>query len=362
MILGSFFNRIVAVLIGIVCLGAVDSSGTNAGAAKVVLADLQVAKVAEAAQDDEDEDDEEFEDDADFMNNPWRVDERKLFAAKRFQLSNEFAMKIKLMDDICNLDQKQKLKLKIAAKGATEKAVAKYEKDWKQYIQQFGGFQNVNNDAGKKKKKKPGKKKRFVINDVDQIDAQVLQLLDQAMGGMGGVKKQDLTNVSLWKRTVSKVLGEQQQALLDKHIEKAKLAKRAARADTFIADMRIRLALSDEQLDEFSKIVRPAFLEKDLEVSWTYDAMATLYLGSKHDKKEMKALLTDEQQLVLKIALKPAEGYAGMFGDNNNVAVVRRQRNEFDAFTKIFDDLFQAIEDVASFIENTVEGVLSWQS
>ena len=86
---------------------------------------------AEADEDeDEEEDDDEFEDEEDFKNNPWQIDERKLFAAKKFALTNEFAMKVKQIDNICSLDKKQKLKLEIACKGATEKALEGYVKEW----------------------------------------------------------------------------------------------------------------------------------------------------------------------------------------------------------------------------------------
>ena len=85
------------------------------------LASCQIIRLfmAEEADEDEDEDEDEFEDEEGFKNNPWQIDERKLFAAKKFALANEFAMKIKQIDNICKLDQKQKLKLDIASKGAT---------------------------------------------------------------------------------------------------------------------------------------------------------------------------------------------------------------------------------------------------
>ena len=78
-----------------------------------------------------DDDDEELEDEEVFNNNPWQIDERKLFAAKKFQLTNKYAIKVAQIDSICGLDKKQKLKLKIASKGATEEALDKFEKQWR---------------------------------------------------------------------------------------------------------------------------------------------------------------------------------------------------------------------------------------
>jgi hypothetical protein len=319
------------------------------------------AEQEEAGSDEEDEDEDEFEEEGEFNNNPWQVDERKLFAAKKFQLENQFAVKVVQMDNVCGLDKKQKLKLKIACKGATEKALVKFEKQWREQMKQFGGFNMQNDDEEdeeKKKKKRKRKKKRFVVKKVADIDAQVFQMLDQNF--LGGVVKPDVTEVAMWKRTVKKVLSEEQQEKLKAHDKKLKLAKRNARADSFIANMRSKLALSDKQLDEFDTLVRPNFLKSDIEVNWNYDAMATLYLGSKYDKKKMKSLLSNEQNLVLEITVKPAEGYAGFFGDNANVVVGQAVAVQQNVVFEIFDDLFRAVGDIADAVEGTMNGVLEW--
>ena len=279
-----------------------------------------------ADSDEDEDDDEEFENDEDFMNNPWRIDERKLFAAKRFQLERQFAIKIVEIDNVCGLDKKQKLKLKIASKGAVEKALTAFTKQWNEQLKQFGNFnQQQNNDDEKKKKRKKKKKKRFVVNKVDEIDPQVFQMMDQNF--MGGVVKPDVAEVPMWHRTVKKMLNDEQKKKLEARVEELKLARRNSRADSFIAIMRSKLALSDSQLDEFDKLVRPNFLKKDIETNWQYEHMATLYLGSKFNKTKMKKLLSEDQYLILRLTVKPSETYAAFFGDNGNFAVARARVN-----------------------------------
>jgi hypothetical protein len=333
------------------------SAGFSIASPQAVVFAIEIQE-EDVDSDDEDDDEDEFEDDEDFTNNPWRVDERKLFAAKKFMLTKEFSMKMKQIDDLCGLDKKQALKLKVASKGAVEKALEKYIKGWKEQIQQFGNFQvdDEDDEENKKKKKRKKKRKRFVVNKVEDIDAQTMQMLDNSF--MGGVQKGDYSKVAIWTRTIKKVLTEDQRKRLEEHRKKLILAKGNARADSFVAAMRLKVAISDEQLEEFDKLVRPAFLKKDYDVTWQYEHMATLYLGSKHNKKKMQELLSKEQYLVLKIALKQAENYAGLFGDNavaqRNVVVAA------DPMFGIFGGVFDALEEMANFVGESVEGALNW--
>ena len=323
------------------------------------VASAQVARFVEVVDDDKngDEDEDEDEDDEeDFMNNPWQIDERKMFAAKKFQLSNEFALKMKQIDDLCGLDKKQKLKLSIASKGATEKALEAFEKQWEQQLGQFGGQFGANN--GKKKKKKRKKKKQIVIKNVDEIDAQIMQMLDQSF--IGGIVKNEPSDVALWKRTVKKVLNEEQRKKLDEHMKSLKLARKNARADSFITEMKGKLVLADDQIKKFDELVRPAFMKKDINVTWQYEFMATLYLGSLHDKKEMKKLLSKEQHTALQITLKPAEGYAGFFGDNNNMVVgqVVAANDPVEwILGEAIGNFLDNLENVAQFLERSMQGV-----
>ena len=62
------------------------------------------------------------------MNNPWRIDTRKFIAAKKFQMKQTFLTDVEIIDRICELKPKQKLKLSIAAKGATEKQLRAWVK------------------------------------------------------------------------------------------------------------------------------------------------------------------------------------------------------------------------------------------
>ena len=303
-----------------------------------------------------DDDDEEFEDEEEFKNNPWQLDERKLFAAKKFQLINKFAVKVAQIDSICGLDKKQQLKLKIASKGATEEALDKFEKQWREQMKNFGGFnQAIDNDDDdkKKKKRKKKKKKRIVIKKVDEIDAQVMQMLEGNM--FGGTAMKDGIDVPVWNKTVEKVLDAEQQKKFKAHVKKLKLARREVRADAFVSSMRLELALSDSQVKEFDKLVRPAFLKKDIDVNWQYDSMATLYFGSKYNKKKMKELLSEEQYLILTLRLKPAETYSYMFGDN---VAVKVDVGPQTYVVKLLETVFGGLEGLANDIGDAIGGAV----
>ena len=302
-----------------------------------------------------DDDEEEFEDEEEFKNNPWQLDERKLFAAKKFQLINKFAVKVAQIDSICGLDKKQQLKLKIASKGATEEALDKFEKQWREQMKNFGGFNQAidNDDDDKKKKRKKKKKKRIVIKKVDEIDAQVMQMLEGNM--FGGTAMKDGIDVPVWNKTVEKVLDAEQQKKFKAHVKKLKLARREVRADAFVSSMRLELALSDSQVKEFDKLVRPAFLKKDIDVNWQYDSMATLYFGSKYNKKKMKELLSEEQYLILTLRLKPAETYSYMFGDN---VAVKVDVGPQTYVVKLLETVFDGLEGLAYDIGDAIGGAV----
>ena len=243
---------------------------------------------------------EELEEVVDMLITVRQADDRKRIAAKKFQLSRQYAVKIAEIDRVCGLDENQKVKLEVASKGATEEALESFEKQWKEQ-NPFGELvANINNDNDDDKKKKP-----IAINDVDEIDTQTL--LDLAAKKSRNRKKLVGIDVPIWNRAVESVLDDEQQKKFKVHAEKQKLARGNARADAFVASMRIELSLSDSQLDEFDKLVRPTFLERDIDVNWQHDFIGTLYLGSKYDKKKMKKLLSEDQYSILTLVLKPAK-------------------------------------------------------
>ena len=330
--------------------------GPTCFAAPLIPQDVAI----EIGEVDDDDDDEEFEDEDEFNNNPWRIDERKMFAAKHFQLTQQYAIKVAQLDSICGLDKKQKLKLKIASKGATEEALEEFTKQWKEQMKNFGGFNQANDDDDddddkKKKKRKKKKKKRIVIKKVEEIDATVMQMLEGSF--FGNTKKTAGIDVPIWKRTVEKVLDDEQLKKYKAHVEKLKLASRSVRADAFVANMRLELSLSDSQLDEFDELVRPAFLKKDIDVNWQYDSMATLYFGSKYNKKKMKQLLSEEQYLILKLKLKPAESYGYMFGDNEVVNVAAAVEPEMYVVT-LLEHALGGLADLADDVGEAIVGAL----
>ena len=254
----------------------------------------------EGLEDEDEEVEEEVEKLNDLRMVLWQDDDRKRIAAKKFQLSRQYAVKIAEIDRVCGLDENQKVKLEVASKGATEEALESFEKQWKEQ-NPFGELvANINNDNDDDKKKKP-----IAINDVDEIDTQTL--LDLAAKKSRNRKKLVGIDVPIWNRAVESVLDDEQQKKFKAHAEKQQLAKGNARADAFVASMRIELSLSDSQLDEFDKLVRPTFLERDIDVNWQHDFIGTLYLGSKHDKKKMKKLLSEDQYSILTLVLKPAK-------------------------------------------------------
>ena len=250
------------------------------------------------------DEDEEVEEEVEKLNDLRMVlrqdDDRKRIAAKKFQLSRQYAVKIAEIDRVCGLDEKQKIKLEVASKGATGEALESFAKQRKEQNNFGGFFGRIGNDDDDKKKKKP-----IVVNDVDEIDKHTL--MDLAGKTSRNRKKLVGIDVPLWNRAVESVLDDEQQKKFKAHVEKQKFARGNARADAFVASMRIELSLSDSQLDEFDKLVRPTFLERDINVNWQHDFIGTLYLGSKHDKKKMKKLLSEDQYSILTLVLKPAK-------------------------------------------------------
>ena len=89
------------------------------------------------------DEDEEVEEEVEKLNDLRMVlrqdDDRKRIAAKKFQLSRQYAVKIAEIDRVCGLDEKQKIKLEVASKGATGEALESFAKQRKEQ-NNFGGF------------------------------------------------------------------------------------------------------------------------------------------------------------------------------------------------------------------------------
>ena len=240
-------------------------------AAPLIPQGLPVAEMPPVEGLEDEDEDEEVEEEVEKLNDLRMVlrqdDDRKRIAAKKFQLSRQYAVKIAEIDRVCGLDEKQKIKLEVASKGATGEALESFAKQRKEQINFGGFFGRIGNDDDDKKKKKP-----IVVNDVDEIDKHTL--MDLAGKTSRNRKKLVGIDVPLWNRAVESVLDDEQQKKFKAHVEKQKLARGNARADAFVASMRIELSLSDSQLDEFDKLVRPTFLA----VSYTHLTLPTILL------------------------------------------------------------------------------------
>ena len=175
----------------------------------------------------------------------------------RKQATRQMKMRIAEMDRICDLDDKQIVKLKLASKGAVESAAGKMSKLIKQMQMGFMGEAELpavdpENEEDTDKPDKDRNANEDEDEGEDEGDA------DQKQGVMFMVdpfsqQLPDPVKTKIWKTNVAKVLSKVQQKKYGDHVARRAKFKREASVKNFVASVDEVLLLSDEQRSQLLK-------------------------------------------------------------------------------------------------------------
>ena len=233
----------------------------------------------------------------------------RFLAAKKFLVAQDLAAHIDLLERICQIDKKQKLKLSIAAKRHSAKFADQWMKDYGNRFQ--GLFNNRNGN-------KDDEDKEVVFKDANEIDASTLSLVQNSrriyLGDPGPEEHKD------WRKDLVKVLNEKQLAAFDKFSEEKKARFRKTQIQFAMNLLDMHLDLSEEQADKIKTLIKPQ-IEKFTRppVRFVYLSYITIYCLLKTDSDELNAILTPAQHQKWKILVNPYQ------------AVVQRMDQELEA-------------------------------
>lgn len=232
-------------------------------------------------------------------------------AAKKFQLTQLFTVEAEQIERVCKLDKKQALKLKIAVKGAIQKATDSWMKTNGEQFGAMGMMQAPGDfaepdDGDEEKEASKEAEKEVVINDVDDIDETTLQLVTMDSMGNPFIAADPLED-KFWTKAVASVLSNEQSASYKDYISNRRKAKLESIIVSILGTANFELGLSEEQMPKFEAIVRKPMQEAKINSSAFFESYMIYYHASKADNEELKKVLSPAQLQKWRLLVAPAK-------------------------------------------------------
>ncbi len=301
-------------------------------------------KAAEAdGQDDEmEEDEDDLEEEAEVVfGNAFGTSPNKMMAAKKFQLNQTFAVELEVFKKIGDLDAKQMLKLKIAAKGTVKKIATKWKKSNAQMgrVVRAGGGGNEDDEDQEDEEE-------VVIKDADEIDQMTLELI--TMNNGNPFRVDDPLENKFWKKTVASVLTEEQSNRIKAYKSKRNEEKTEALIELAITEVAYELALDDDQKSKLAELVRPQLQDIEITAPSFYESFIMYYYISKVSNRKLKKFLTPAQLQKWKLFLAPAKQFGQMIEMENDQFLDGNDNGFFFVVEMILREVFGELEQALS--------------
>ena len=304
------------------------------------------AEMVEIEEDDLDDDDEPAA--ANALGN-WGTTSAKVYGAKKFLLHQDFAVAVEEAIEVCELDERQLKKLKIASKGAAKKAFEK----WKtKGLQQFGiNFGNGDDDEDQEEEEVEPE----VYTDADDIDMQTMQLVGNMMNPF---QSKVPTDSKFWKTALRASLGEEQHQKLMDHQAKRDKIRREKNVAAAIEVLAFELRMSDEKTAELSDLITPQMLKAKTINIPMYEQYVLYYYATKASKSKLKKILSKAQLQKWKSVMTPAKQIGQMIEMQNQQGEDQDDLGlDWEETTNFLVDLDNAVDDVVESVTNFVERV-----
>lgn len=209
------------------------------------------------AEQDADENGEQEEDQVvqDFIEVPMAVDglafgigggksKEYMIAVKKLEVMLRLDLQIGEIKSVCDINEQQIKKLKVASKGVAQRQSRKWAKEMDEF-QIWGDLaKNENGDDDKKEED-------LDAIDLDSVDAEALQWMNISFSGAQQGAEED----KVWKKAVNSVLTAEQMEKLVQVREKRKERATKALVEFFVQSYGSELLLSETQLDELRKVI-----------------------------------------------------------------------------------------------------------
>ena len=260
-------------------------------------------------------------------------------AAKRFQLTQIFAVEIEEIARVCELDNTQITKLTVGAKGAVKKMTAHWIKTSGQQLGVVNRVVELDADGNEVAggEKQVAEKPEVEITDADQIDIMTIQMV--IMGDMGNpFNANQPTEHEFWQKTLASVLSENQAAKLGRYRSERNAAKRQVMIAFCMDTLKVELALSDEQQAQLSALVTPAIEKAEIECFSFLEPYLAYYHASKVEAVSLAAILSQAQLQKWKLFMAPAKQIEQMREMEAQAAAVEEAAEAKEQKTETDDD------------------------
>ena len=219
--------------------------------------------------------------------------EAKFRAAKKFLVARDLTAHVEFLERICKIDKKQKFKLSIAVKGHTAKFVETWFDDNEQYFRNLFA-----------RNQKKDEEQDVVYNSVDEIDANTLRMVTFSRkkiytGELGPVDH------PRWQKSVSQTLRGDQVVVYEKHRADKRSRMRQHQLSSAISMLENVMDLSNEQIDQIKKLVKPEFERFNRPTSnFIYSHYVSMYCLNEVER-ELDKILTSAQQDKWEVMINP---------------------------------------------------------
>lgn len=279
----------------------------------------------------------------------------KILAAKRFHLKQTLNNEIRKIEAVCELDKKQKLKLRIGLKGAVKKLSEKWMKDNEGQL----GFMlngpveiDENGEVIEREEKKEQEDQPVeipTITDADEIDDMMMQMV--VMQDSNPFRVSQPTNSKFWKKLVKETLREDQLAKLVEFRKQEEQRKLDIHLLGLMAALDRELTLTDQQEADLKKLIQPHVTNIKLQTATFYEPFLFNYHASKVSEVGLKAILTPNQIQQWKFFMAPAKQIGQMLAMENDMNfgggdIVVEIANE--AASELLEEVGQAVLDLFS--------------
>jgi|GEM_PF-6160570 len=234
---------------------------------------------------------------------PMGPDVNRMVAAKRFQLTQVFAVEVDEIQRVCALDDAAKTKLTVGAKGAVSKLTAKWKKENGAKLGMMGG--DVDADGGKQSDADADATIEVEIRDADEIDDRTAQMLTMDPDG-NPFNAVAPTDDKFWKKTVNAVLTADQVKEWKEFRKSRDREKRLSLIDTAIRTIKVELCMSDEQSEKLLEVVSPVILEEKFSCPAFFEPFLVYYHASKVDEAKLREIFSPAQFQQWKMFMAPA--------------------------------------------------------
>ena len=286
------------------------------------------------------------------VGNPWGVEPKKMLAAKHFQLSQIFQVEVDQIEQVCQLDKKQLLKLKIGAKGAVKKLAEQWQKT---AGQQFGMAAAVELELdadveGEKSETPETDQETIEITDADQIDEMTMQLvMTDQMGNP--FKTPRPTESDIWTKMIRGVLTDgQSQTWTDFQRDQA-VAKRTAMIAFVVASLTQELALSADQRTTLESLVTPQLATAEIKCIGFYEAYVMYYHVSKVSKKDLQGFLSPAQYQQFQLFVAPSK-QIGQMMETEEKFMIDIDGSGINLIEGVLEGIGELLDGIGSFFTN----------